>query len=297
MEWDELFLTVFVIFIGAAFVLLLANYLINKNINHKIWHPFFNTMGIIREFSLKNNTVPHFQSSDIDEFNELNTTLKELIDRIRDDYNSLREFTENASHETQTPLSVIHAGLDTLSQHPALDEDMAKNIEDTRVAANRLSKLNRNLLLLTKMENKQFNIDDIVDIVSLLRKQQDELNSLFLSKDIAVETDLPENYNVQGNKALSEILITNLLSNMIRYTPENGRSTIHLRDDKLIFSNSGSPLIFPEEKLFDRFTKGDNQGSNGLGLAIAKQITVTQKWKLLYNYQEGNHNFVIDFRS
>ena len=297
IEWDELFFTVFLIFIGTAFVLLLVNFLINKRINRNIWHPFFNTMGIIREFSLKNNTVPHFQSSDIDEFNELNTTLEELIHRIRDDYNSLREFTENASHEIQTPLSVIHAGLDSLSQHPALDEKMAKDIDKSRGAAKRLSRLNRNLLLLTKMENKQFATNEVIDLSSLIKKQVDELDSLYASKKIILETELQENSNVRGNQELSEILISNLLSNMIRYTPENGRAEIQLDNDKLVFSNTGVPLDFPEKMIFDRFKKGDKGGSTGLGLAIAKQIAVTQKWKLSYNYKEGNHNFVVDFRS
>ena len=296
MEWDELFLTVFVIFIGAAFVLLLVNYLINKRINHKIWRPFLNTMEIIRGFSLKNSNVPHFESSDIDEFNELNTALEELIYRIKSDYNSLREFTENASHEIQTPLSVIHSGLDSLSQHPALDEKMAKNIDKSRQAAKRLSRLNRNLLLLTKMENKQFETNEVIDLSSLIKKQVDELDSLFASKKILLKTELNEHSNVRGNLELSEILISNLLSNMIRYTPEKGKAEISLSRGRLIFRNAGSPLPFPEDQLFMRFKKGNGNSSTGLGLAIAQQIAVTLGWKLHYSYSDKKHTFEVIFR-
>jgi len=136
--------------LGVAIVLMM------RFISGRLWQPFDKTLEVIEHFKLENGVCPQLAESDTKEFARLNTALQRLMTNSLNSYRLQKEFTENASHELQTPLAVFQSKLDLLLQQPELTERQADIIQDLYQMNNRLSRLNRNLLLLAKMENNQF---------------------------------------------------------------------------------------------------------------------------------------------
>lgn len=221
--------------------------------------------------------------------------LENLIAEARKEYRLLRTFADNASHEIQTPLAIIFSKLDRLSQHPSLDANMAEAIQDARDATIRLSKLNRHLLLLTKLDNRQFPLDENISLPEIIRHQISQMEELFQARDLAIKKELTSSLNLKGNRFLTETLITNLLSNALRYATSHTTVNLHLNEVKLEIINKGDEFPFEKEKLFTRFQKGDTSTGIGLGLAIVHEICALSGWKVEYEYQEGRHIFMVRF--
>ncbi len=296
LEWDDLFITILLIFIGMAILLVVGSLLVNAATAKRVWGAFFQNLNTIKAFSIRNPEPIRLQPSPVEEFSELNAVLTNLTERMRTDYRVVREFTENASHEIQTPLAIMQSKLDRLRQHPNLDAQMAENITAISAAADRLSRLNSDLLLLARLEHRQMALDENVDLSNMLESQINAIKDLFDAKQIQLNTDFQKAVIVKGNTASCEILISNLLSNALRYTPADGTVDVHLDATGLAVHNTGVPLQFPAEEIFARFKKGDaSAGSNGLGLAIAQEIVSVHQWRIEYTYHDGRHCFDLLF--
>lgn len=296
LEWEDFYQIIFLTFLGMAFTLLMVSVIIQNAISRKLWSPFFHNLKVASHHSIKTDEPLMLEDSSIKEFRELKATLENLIRQAQNDYRTLRIFTENASHEIQTPLAIILAKLDRLSQHPSMDESMAAAIQDAHDAANRLSKLNRNLLLLTKLNNKQFNLSEAVPVDKLILGQLSQLDELFASHDLQVKSEITP-LQIPGNMYLTEILINNLLSNALRYSNKGTIVRIMLNGQMLMVNNAGQPLPFPEETLFNRFQKGDaSMDGAGLGLAIVKEICEINDWRIAHQYEDSHHIFSIHFK-
>ncbi len=292
--WDQYYLSILYIFMLTAILITGSGVIINYVSNKKIWTPFFHNLQNAQAFSVTSPTGLQLDESSIDEFKELNKTLKELTDRGRKEYLALREFTENASHEIQTPLSIIQSKLDRMSQMD-VNEQMADHIVQARSGVDRLSKMNRNLLLLAKLDNDIFNDRHRVRIDDLIKKQIINMEDLFSHKKIKIEESL-DITTAYSDPYLADTLISNLLSNALRYTPSNGLITINLSNNFLSISNTGPEPDFPKELIFERFTKNPlNVTSTGLGLAIVKEICLLNQWNISYQYQNSKNCFEVRF--
>jgi signal transduction histidine kinase len=282
--------TFFLIAIVLAFSGMVFNYLSNK----KIWKPFFKNLEALKSYSVTTPNPLQLTASEITEFKELKQALEDLTQRSRKDYGALREFTENASHEIQTPLAIVQSKLDRISQLN-LDEEMAGYIAQSQSAIDRLSKINKSLLLLAKLDNDSFIQLQTIALDQVLEQHLEQTEPIFSNKEIAIDKDI-QPVQLQVNVYLCEVLVSNLLSNAFRYTDQGGKLFVRLTGQQLEISNTGTALDFPEEYLFDRFKKGSaNQSSNGLGLAIVKEICMLNKWTINYHYQHNQHHFIIRF--
>ncbi|UYQ94495.1 response regulator [Chitinophaga horti] len=292
--WDKYMFTISLTFLITAGLLLLSGAMINYFNSRKIWSPFFLNLDSLRQYSVSSPEKLKLYDSPIREFKDLQRSLKELADRSQREYRALREFTENASHELQTPLGIIQSKLDRISQFP-VNEEMAIHIEQARTGVERLKKLNRNLLLLAKLDNNAFADRRPVALHDLLEQQYLLMEDLFAAKQINVVMQIGH-ATLQCNPYLAEVMISNLYSNALRYTPENGTLRITSDHKSLHISNNGAPLDFAPERLFDRFSKGrGNLQSTGLGLAIVQQICLTNGWKVKYDYADERHVFTVKF--
>lgn len=126
--------------------------LLNRRLSKSVWKPFRNTLDKLKTFNLNQQTKIEFGETDIKEFNELNQSLTKLIDQNISVYKTQKEFTENASHELQTPLAILKNKLDILLQNQDLTEKQYQIAEEMNKALTRSSRINRNLLLLAKSE-------------------------------------------------------------------------------------------------------------------------------------------------
>ena len=287
--------TIFFISITTVFlfVLIVGGLLfLNRRLSKSVWKPFRETLDQLKTFSLNNQTKIEFSKTDVSEFDELNQSLTKLIEHNVSVYKTQKEFTENASHELQTPLAILKNKLDILLQNQDLTEKQYQIAEEMNRALSRSSRINKNLLLLAKIDNKQFD-SETFHLDKVLNQSLEILQEHFEQKNIFVNTEISDNVKVNGNIGLTEVLINNLILNAIRHTPINGSISIKLNNSVFEVSNSGteklnSDLLF---KRFSRFSK-DNNGS-GLGLAIVQEICKSQNWTIDYRFENNNHIFSV----
>lgn len=278
------------------FVILVVGFLIlNKGLSVKLWQPFKNTLSRLKAFNLNSQTSIKFENSNIVEFQELNEALNNLIEHTIAVYKTQKEFTENASHELQTPLAIIKNKLDILLQKEALTDRQYQLIEDINNALTRVSRINKNLLLLSKIENHQFDDSEIINLSELTVECIEQLQEHFLNKDLNLKSSIDEDCMVTGNRILIEILINNLLLNSIRHNYKKGTVDIKLNPTGLIIRNSGNNAL-EQEQLFKRFKKTSEENSgSGLGLSIVLQICKRHHWTIVYKFQKDTHTFKINF--
>jgi signal transduction histidine kinase len=287
--------TIFFISITTVFlfVMIVGGLLfLNRRLSKSVWKPFRETLDQLKTFSLNNQTKIEFSKTDVSEFDELNQSLTKLIEHNVSVYKTQKEFTENASHELQTPLAILKNKLDILLQNQDLTEKQYQIAEEMNRALSRSSRINKNLLLLAKIENNQFENSEI-HLDELLNQTMEILQEHFEQKNISVKTKISDNVKVNGNIGLTEVLINNLILNAIRHTSINGSILIRLSQSEFEVSNSGTDklngdLLF---KRFSRFSK-DNNGS-GLGLAIVQEICKSQNWTIDYRFENNNHIFSV----
>lgn len=292
--WNNYSRTIIYIFMCIAVMLIILGTLVNYFISSRIWKPFLINLKRMKGYSVSSKEALELARTDVKEFQEMNFVLADLAARGRREYNALKEFTENASHEIQTPLSILRTRLESISQLP-VNDDLAKLLNDAKQAALRLNKVNKGLLLLAKLENDAFIDKQSILVHEVLQRNFDLMEDLFQTKALKVTLAI-QHKEVFVSSSLMEILISNLLSNALSYSPVKGSVSISLTDEYLEIGNEGSPLTFEESKLFTRFGKGSpGLSGNGLGLSIVKQICISYQWNIAYRYAENQHFFKISF--
>lgn len=278
-------------------VLLLAGLLIiNRILTKKIWQPFYNTLKQLRNYSVDKQAVIKLGSTHVTEFNDLNNAIEQLTERNHQAYTSQKEFTENASHEMQSPLAVFQSKLELLMQTKPLNEEQASLITDLADASKRMSRLNKSLILLTKIDNNQFLEKENISVKDILQKLILQYGFQIKQKSIQCSFDDTTDIIIEANKTLMEILLGNLLSNAIRHNVHNGSIQIIIKEKELIIINSGKQSSLDTEKLFKRFQK-ESQDSNsiGIGLEIVKKICTLNHYSIQYQFANQMHIFSVRF--
>ena len=214
---------------------------------------------------------------------------------MKEDYRSLKEFTENASHELQTPLAIFQAKLDTLAQQLPFTEAIGKTLSDMNDSLTRLARINKNLLLLSKIENNQFVANEEISVSEVLQKQIVFFSEQAEAMNITIDASDINACTVKANATLLEITISNLLLNAVRHNQYNGRIEIKLDQHQLSVANTGGLHALDEKKLFQRFSLSGSNGGNGLGLAIIKKISDLHGWSIKYAYEKEMHKFLLIF--
>ncbi len=278
-------------------ILLIIVGLTNLMISRRILKPFHQTLRAIERFSLKNDGDVNLPTTRTREFQQLNYFLLKMTGKARADYRALKEFTENTSHELQTPLAVIRGKLELLLESPLTDEQ-GNQILSALNSIEKLSKINHSLTLLNKLENQEFMALGPVNISSHVNSLLEDLAELIEMKSISVEKDIAEEVQVMIHPSLADILITNLLSNAIRHNMEGGRIRVSLTPDRLVISNTGLPPIMPLEETVLRFKRSSHESDSvGLGLAIVKQICEVSGLTVKYVYKQDQHIVTVTFRA
>lgn len=294
-ETEDLLQLIILVTVGMIGLILLVNYTINRKLVNRLWQPFYQTIENIKAYHITAHEPLKLANTGIDEINLLNESLNKMTERLHNDYINLRTFTENASHEMQTPLAVIRSKVEALLQDA---EGKEKTVERLLVIENtiqKLSRLNQSLLLLTKLENRQFTSAETVELEEIIRSKLGEREEMIEAKKITVILNCAKTM-VPFHSHLAEILISNLLNNAIQYTPENGTINIFLNEKKLSITNSGSAGSLHPGQVFQRFYKADQQSKGtGLGLAIIKEICTVSGYSISYQFNDHKHDFSIQF--
>lgn len=277
-------------------LLMITVYFVNTHVMRKAWLPFYENLRIVKNFSVEDNKPVTLEKSGIDEFEELNDSLTRLTDKIISDFNNLKEFTENASHEMQTPLAIMQSKSEMLLQSENLDPEHIDHIRAIYTSVQRLSKLNKTLLLLSKIENNQFTERETIDVNKSIEKQLEIFEDFIENKKLKLVMNTAMDVTIEANPLLFDMVISNLISNAIKHNIKGGNITISTTKLFVSVSNSGAPPKLDSSSLFERFKK-ESQSSNsfGLGLAIVKKVCDNYNWKITHSFAEDQHNISIYF--
>lgn len=266
---------------------------LNWWINRRLWGPFYRTLNFLERYKIGAKNDLGFKLTAIAEFNALNRTLSVMLGRASVDYQLQKEFTENASHEMQTPLAVMQSKIDLLIQSKNLGQDEMQLIATLLSSLKKLSHLNKSLLLLSKIENSQFKETEDVNMTEIVEHTLEVYDEAIRSKEVSIARHFKEDFVCRLNRGLCEILITNLVQNAIRHNFQKGNVIIEITRHQFLISNTGHPIENPSS-IFDRFSKSDKAtDSIGLGLAIAKKIAETSGLHIEYQLAGHLHQFTI----
>jgi len=255
----------------------------------------FQILETLEEFDVDEPKKVAFEESPFPIFNDLNEYLVELIDRVRKNYQANKQFTQNASHELQTPLAIIKGHIELLLQSPRIQEKEIESLGTVLQNTNRLSKINRALILLSKIEHDRFIDTKKVNIKNIIEEILYNFQDLIQIQRIEIHKFYDANLEVEMSETLAEILITNLIQNAIRYNIDvDGFIKININNNAFSISNSGHPPTMPIETLFKRFKRNSEvEESLGLGLSIVKRICEQSELVVDYKYNDGLHQLSI----
>ena len=295
-ETEDLAKFILVITLVLLIALLLMLFLINRFVLRRLWKPFDSTLAELKAFNLAGNRQLQLEPTEINEFRELNQVVTLMTNKISLEFDALKAFTDNASHELQTPLAVINAKVDVLIQSEHINEYQMEQLQGIYTAVDRMSKLNQSLLLLARIENNQY--DELNDL--LLHTALEEKLTLFeemvASRGLIIKKDVSP-VQVKVNKYLADVLLNNLLSNAIRHNKIGGTISITARDHELLISNTSTLPELDKSRLFQRFYRHENtiNSGNGLGLSIIWQICQDAGYQPGYYFKDDAHHFHVVF--
>jgi two-component system sensor histidine kinase ArlS len=296
VEKEDLMKSIAMLFLVIISLLLVGLFVITKRLSINLWKPFYETLNQIEKFEIDKSNHPKFTETNIEEFNRLNNSIEKLITKNTSIYHSQREFVENAAHELQTPLAVFQAKIDTLIQNADFTQEQYKMLSSLNDSVSRLNRLNKNLLLLSKMENDIYNEKQTINLKEAIEKHFDFFTEQAKAKNLIIKTEMNEAVAVKSNPVLAEILISNLFLNAIRHNVSDGQVLVTLSNHSLTFSNTGQSQTLVADKLFNRFSKSNpSEQGNGLGLAIIKKIADLNNWKISYSFANNFHSFSVAF--
>jgi len=294
-ESDYLVEQVALIFLVTIICFLLTVYFLYQYYFGHIWADFFNTINKIEQFNLSSPQKVEFSPSTIIEFSKLNEVIKKMVDRINADFQGIKEFTGNLTHEIQTPLAVIRSKTDLLIQDNCTEKQMIA-VGEINTETVRLSNLIKALNLLTRLEHNLYTEKQSIDIVQLLELKLSHFNDFIETRHLNIETKINEQPKIEMSPELADILFGNLIKNAIRHNVDNGFIKIELDKQHFIITNSGQHIDFDPEVLFDRFMKGSKTTESlGIGLSLVKKISEYYAVKIFYRHENGKHEIVLTF--
>ncbi|MCJ7936304.1 MAG: HAMP domain-containing histidine kinase [Chryseobacterium sp.] len=299
IEDEDLLKSILMLQLVFIFFLILGLGLINFSISKKLWLPFNDIVKKMKNYRVDISAGLHFMPTNIIEFKDLENSISELVDRNNTLYRSQKEFTENASHELQTPIAVFHSKLELLMQTAPISEEQAGLIEELFLSGERMQRINRTLLLLTKIENNQFPDTEKIAVKKVFANLITQYQTILLRKNVSLEISSHTEPEITANPILIDILFGNLLSNAFKYTEEKNPIKVDLSDHSVCVSNeslNGAGRL-AESDLFQRFKKQSNDSSSlGLGLEICKKIADLYHYKIGYDFADNRHFFTIYFK-
>jgi len=296
VESEDLIESIVWLFSFIVLLLITGIFFISRRLSITLWRPFYKTLEQIEIFELDKTELPMFESSDTEEFHRLNKAFGLLIRRNLVAYKHQKEFLENAAHELQTPLAVLQSKVDSLLQIENLTNAQAEAIDGVHHSISKLNRINKNLLLLSRIEHNGNENISAVNIGRILVANIVFFEEQAAQRNITIEIREHNDIVVSANSYLVESLVNNLIMNAIKHNNTGGHVTVVLSNQSLIVSNSSLDNELIRERLYQRFSKqGHEISGTGLGLSIVKRITDVFEWAIQYEYSDNNHVFSVDF--
>ena len=266
---------------------------VNHFVLNKTWKPFYQVLDYMNAFKLDKGAVLQMDETKVKEFSLLNRSIRNLLKNNVDIYNSQKQFIENASHELQTPLAIGINKLELLAEEKNLSPAQLQKIGSIIEVFQQLSTLNKSLLLISKIENKQFISAETVDFDAIFRRMILDFEDFANYQEIRITYVKEDDWEFTMNKDLAEILVMNLIKNAIVHNHPQGELNIRLTSSYFIIENTSDDPFMQTDTLFKRFNKNPHRNSStGLGLAIVESIADVSGLSVTYTYN-GQHIFKV----
>jgi len=294
---DLLIKKIVIMNVGFAMLFFLIMFFVNRHSIKSALSVFYSTIRKLEDFELSKIQSLSLEAAEVQEIKKLNEVFGKMAAQIYNDFEAQKEYTENVSHELQTPLAIISSKADELMQGENLSKEQMEQLALLLETTNRLSKINQALIFLTKIDNRFYTQEATFSLNDLIKEKLQIFDVPIKEKDLKLELDLLEITHIYMNPYLAETLIINLIKNSIIHNVSGGVMRVHLNNNVLTFSNSGSPLSFPEKDIFKRFIRSENSKKNlGIGLSIVQRICELYTFKITYSYN-SEHQFKIIFKN
>ena len=252
---------------------------------------FYKTVSKLENYNIGKPELISFENSEIDELNKLTDVFKKMTLKISNDYKEQKEYTENVSHEIQTPLAIISAKADELLQSENLKKTELEQLEIIMNTTTRLAKINQALILLTKIDNRFYTNEESIPLLKLINEKLNFFKDLLSEKKVKVKLDISSSYILLMNSYLADTLFLNLIKNAIMHNIVNGEIIIKLDSSTLSIINTGQELNITGD-IFKRFIRSENKDSLGIGLSIVKKICGYYSIPISYNFNK-DHEFTL----
>lgn len=288
---EDLLYSILWLYIGLIIGILLLNNWILK----RLWKPFYSLLNKLKNFSIEKEQTIEFDKTKIEEFQLLNNQVEKLLQKSIDSFKAQKQFIENASHELQTPIAISINKLELLAEKEELSPKNIALLASVLENLERMTRLNQALLLLSKIDNKQFVEEENLNIAEVITQISNDFSDLAQHRNLELQLNIQEGIKKYMNRDLAIILFTNLIKNAVVHASLNSVIKIKIHDQKVSIENESETEKLDDQQLFSRFYKvNTNKNSTGLGLAIAKAIADKYSFHLNYAYQ-NKHVFTVDF--
>ncbi|MCC7233204.1 MAG: HAMP domain-containing histidine kinase [Bacteroidia bacterium] len=279
------------------YVVLIAGIIvINNFVLQRLWKPFYSFLNQLKKFRLGNTGDFPQVKTNTNEFNDLQSAVNTLLEHSTETFERQKQFIGNASHELQTPLAIALTKLELFIEKGGMDKMQAEELAGIMHIIERMIRLNKSLLMLTKIENRQFSGSEEVSITGVLHQCVAELREAASHKKVAIHVEENGKLPVQMDPVLANIIISNLLRNAVFHNIPEGTVMIHAGKNSITICNTAKGDALPEDKVFTRFYKPGNESTGtGLGLAIVKAICNMYNFVVSYRFENFQHCFKIEF--
>lgn len=259
-----------------------------------------------RRFTTVNTLVGKYPSTkfkkQLKEGNPIRNLVEEIyliINKSVEKIQSKQSYFENLSHELLTPISIINGKLDLLLQSPHISSEDFEIIDSIIQHLEKLTKVNKSLILLSKIEQDVYDVHQKVNVNELIDQIINLLEVEIRAKKLTIRKENNQTCVIQTNVDLLEILLLNLIKNAIVHNRVEGKILISIDKESIEIQNTGvkETINSLPSTIFQRFhSRSTSKESIGLGLSIVNKICSYLNYSIIYNQRQEFHSFKVYFK-